>query len=73
MRRMRAVIGGSHLVWPRTDAEAVETAAALEKIAPDYVVPLHCAGEVFVAETQRRLPGRVVRPYLGHSDRVRRC
>ena len=58
-------LGGFHLVWPRTDAEALETAAALEKIAPDYLIPMHCTGETFVAEALRRFPARVVRPYVG--------
>lgn len=65
VERVHAVIGGFHLVWPRTEQEALDTAAALEKIAPDYVIPMHCTGEAFVAEAQRRLPDRVIRPYVG--------
>jgi 7,8-dihydropterin-6-yl-methyl-4-(beta-D-ribofuranosyl)aminobenzene 5'-phosphate synthase len=65
VERVHAVIGGFHLVWPRIEAEALETAAALEKISPDYVIPMHCTGEKFIEEAQRRLPGRVIRPYVG--------
>ncbi len=65
VQHVHAIIGGFHLVWPRTEAEALETAAALEKIAPDYVIPMHCTGEFFIAEAQRRLPERVIRPYVG--------
>lgn len=65
VERVHAVIGGFHLVWPRTEAEALETAAALEKIAPDYVIPMHCTGEQFIEEAIRRMPGRVIRPYVG--------
>lgn len=62
---VHAVIGGLHLVWPRTEAEALETADALEKIGPDYVIPMHCTGELFIEAAQKRLPGRVIRPYVG--------
>jgi 7,8-dihydropterin-6-yl-methyl-4-(beta-D-ribofuranosyl)aminobenzene 5'-phosphate synthase len=65
VQRVHAVIGGFHLVWPRTEAEALDTAAALEKIAPDYIIPMHCTGETFVAEALRRMPARVIRPYVG--------
>ena len=47
---VHAVIGGFHLVWPRTEEEAVQTVDALEKINPDYVIPMHCTGELFIAE-----------------------
>lgn len=65
VQHVHAVIGGFHLVWPRTEPEALETAAELEKVAPDYVIPMHCTGERFVSEALRRFPTKVVRPYVG--------
>ena len=63
--RVHAVIGGFHLVAPRSPDEATATVDALEDIAPDYIVPMHCTGETFVAEAMQRMPSRVIRPYVG--------
>ncbi len=65
VERVHAVVGGFHLVWPRTDEEAVRTVDALVEINPDYVIPMHCSGEVFIAEAVRRMPQKVIRPYVG--------
>lgn len=65
VERVHAVVGGFHLVWPRTEEEAVKTVDALLDIDPDYVIPMHCSGEVFIAEALRRMPQKVVRPYVG--------
>lgn len=63
--RVHAVAGGFHLVRPRTEDEARRTVAELAEIAPAYVVPMHCTGEVFIAEALRRMPDKVIRPYVG--------
>jgi 7,8-dihydropterin-6-yl-methyl-4-(beta-D-ribofuranosyl)aminobenzene 5'-phosphate synthase len=63
--KVHAVIGGFHLVSPRTPEEAVATVEQLEKVDPDYIVPMHCTGEVFIAEALRRMPQKVIRPYVG--------
>jgi 7,8-dihydropterin-6-yl-methyl-4-(beta-D-ribofuranosyl)aminobenzene 5'-phosphate synthase len=63
--KVHAVIGGFHLVRPRTDDEARRTATGLAAIAPTYIVPMHCTGEVFIEEAMRLMPGKVVRPYVG--------
>jgi 7,8-dihydropterin-6-yl-methyl-4-(beta-D-ribofuranosyl)aminobenzene 5'-phosphate synthase len=34
-------------------------------IDPDYVIPMHCTGEVFIAEAIRRMPKKIIRPYVG--------
>jgi 7,8-dihydropterin-6-yl-methyl-4-(beta-D-ribofuranosyl)aminobenzene 5'-phosphate synthase len=62
---VHAVIGGFHLVWPRTDEDAVRTVDALQGIDPDYIIPMHCSGEAFIAEALRRMPRKVIRPYVG--------
>lgn len=64
--KVHAVIGGFHLVNPRTAAEAADTAADMEDIDPAWIIPMHCTGEVFTAEVERRMPGRVLRPYVGN-------
>lgn len=63
--KVHAVIGGFHLVRPRTEAEALRTVAELRDIDPTYIVPMHCTGEVFIAEALRLMPDKVVRPYVG--------
>lgn len=65
VERVHAVVGGFHLVRPRTDDEARRTAAEIAKLNPAYIVPMHCSGEVFIAEALRLMPEKVVRPYVG--------
>jgi 7,8-dihydropterin-6-yl-methyl-4-(beta-D-ribofuranosyl)aminobenzene 5'-phosphate synthase len=63
--RVFMVIGGFHLVRPRTEAEALRTVAELAAINPEYIVPMHCTGETFVNEALRIMPAKIVRPYVG--------
>jgi 7,8-dihydropterin-6-yl-methyl-4-(beta-D-ribofuranosyl)aminobenzene 5'-phosphate synthase len=63
--KVHAVVGGFHLVRPRTEDEARRTAAEFVKIDPTYIVPMHCTGEVFIAEATRLMPDKVIRPYVG--------
>ena len=63
--KVHAIIGGFHLVRPRTEDEARRTAAEMVAINPRFIVPMHCTGEVFIAEALRLMPERVIRPYVG--------
>jgi len=63
--KVHMVIGGFHLVRPRTEEEARQTVAAFKVINPDYIVPMHCTGEVFIEEALRQMPLKVIRPYVG--------
>ena len=65
VEKVHAVIGGFHLVRPRTEAEARRTVADFAAIDPAYIIPMHCTGEVFIAEALRLMPQKVVRPYVG--------
>ena len=65
IQKVHAVVGGFHLVKPRTEDEARRTAAEFVKLDPRYIVPLHCTGEVFIAEALRLMPDKIVRPYVG--------
>jgi 7,8-dihydropterin-6-yl-methyl-4-(beta-D-ribofuranosyl)aminobenzene 5'-phosphate synthase len=64
--KVHAVIGGFHLVRPRTEDEARRTVAEFAAIDPTYIIPMHCTGEVFIAEALRRMPQKVIRPYVGN-------
>jgi len=65
--KVHAVVGGFHLVRPRTEDEARRTVAEFAQINPTYIVPMHCTGEVFIAEALRRMPEKVIRPYVGNK------
>jgi len=64
--KVHAVIGGFHLVRPRTEDEALRTVAEFARIDPTWIIPMHCTGEVFTAEALRVMPEKVVRPYVGN-------
>lgn len=66
IQKVHAVVGGFHLVRPRTEDEARRTVAEFAKIDPTYIVPMHCTGEVFIAEALRVMPEKIVRPYVGN-------
>jgi 7,8-dihydropterin-6-yl-methyl-4-(beta-D-ribofuranosyl)aminobenzene 5'-phosphate synthase len=63
--KVHAVIGGFHLVRPRTEDEARRTVVEFARIDPAYIIPMHCTGEVFMAEALRLMPQKVVRSYVG--------
>ncbi len=65
--KVHAVVGGFHLVRPRTEEEARRTVAELVKIDPTYVAPMHCTGEVFMNEALKLMPQKVIRPYVGNK------
>ncbi|MES2291462.1 MAG: MBL fold metallo-hydrolase [Pseudomonadota bacterium] len=65
VERVHAVVGGFHLVRPRTEAEAIRTVAEFAAIDPAYVVPMHCTGDVFIQEAMRVMPQKIIRPYVG--------
>ncbi len=65
IQQVHAVIGGFHLVKPRTEDEARRTVAEFARIDPKYIIPMHCTGEVFIEEALRLMPQKVVRSYVG--------
>jgi 7,8-dihydropterin-6-yl-methyl-4-(beta-D-ribofuranosyl)aminobenzene 5'-phosphate synthase len=63
--KVHAVVGGFHLVRPRTEDEARRTAAEFVKIDPTYIIPdalhrrgVHRRGDAADA-------AKVIRPYVG--------
>ena len=59
-----AVIGGFHLA-PYKEDYVRQTIAALEGMDIDYVIPLHCSGEVFYEFAKSEMPTRLLRSYTG--------
>jgi len=65
IERVHAVVGGFHLVRPRTEDEARRTVAEFARMNPTYIIPMHCTGETFIAEALRVMPQKIIRSYVG--------
>ena len=57
--RVHAILGGFHLVQA-TDERIGQTMAAFREMAPDVLIPMHCAGMRLTFELYRRMPDRFV-------------
>jgi 7,8-dihydropterin-6-yl-methyl-4-(beta-D-ribofuranosyl)aminobenzene 5'-phosphate synthase len=64
VNKVHAVGGGFHLA-PHPPEYQRETVMALKEINPDYLIPMHCSGEVFIAMAMQEMPGKVVRSSTG--------
>jgi 7,8-dihydropterin-6-yl-methyl-4-(beta-D-ribofuranosyl)aminobenzene 5'-phosphate synthase len=62
--KVHAVVGGVHLA-PHKEDYVRKTVAALKELDPDYVIPMHCSGEMFIDIVQREMPGKFIRSYTG--------
>ncbi|MDW8470182.1 MAG: MBL fold metallo-hydrolase [Burkholderiales bacterium] len=62
--RVLAVIGGFHLAPHPLDYQR-RTLEELLKLAPEFIIPLHCSGEAFIGLVQAALGERFVRPSTG--------
>ena len=59
---MHAVIGGFHLA-PYDYVR--RTVAALKDMDVDFIIPLHCSGEVFCELAKAEMPTKLLRSYTG--------
>ena len=64
VQKVHAVIGGFHLA-PYGAEYIRQTIADLKEIGPDYVVPLHCSGEVFYEMAKAEIPAKMLRAFTG--------
>ena len=64
IKKVHAVVGGFHLA-PQKEDYVRETVAALKEINPDYVIPMHCTGEVFIEVVRNEMPNKFIRSYTG--------
>jgi len=62
--KVHAVIGGFHLA-PYKEDYVRQTIAALKEMDVDYVIPLHCSGEMFYELAKVEMPTRLLRSYTG--------
>lgn len=64
VKKVHAIIGGLHLA-PYPENYVAKTIEALRDVDPNYIVPLHCSGEMFYDKARAAMPGKVVRAYTG--------
>jgi 7,8-dihydropterin-6-yl-methyl-4-(beta-D-ribofuranosyl)aminobenzene 5'-phosphate synthase len=62
--KVHAVIGGFHLA-PYAEDYVRQTITALKEMEIDYVIPLHCSGEVFYELAKAEMPTKLLRSYTG--------
>ncbi|MFC7544656.1 MBL fold metallo-hydrolase [Siccirubricoccus deserti] len=64
--KLHAVIGGFHLVAPPLTEDYVRrTVLELKAMEPDFLVPAHCAGDLFYDLARVEMPGQVIRSAVG--------
>jgi 7,8-dihydropterin-6-yl-methyl-4-(beta-D-ribofuranosyl)aminobenzene 5'-phosphate synthase len=62
--KVHAVMGGFHLA-PHPVEYQKQTAAELKALNPDFVIPMHCSGETFIAIVQAEMPDKFIRSSTG--------
>jgi 7,8-dihydropterin-6-yl-methyl-4-(beta-D-ribofuranosyl)aminobenzene 5'-phosphate synthase len=62
--KVHAVIGGFHLA-PYKEDYVRHTISALQELNVDYIIPLHCSGEVFYEIAKVEIPSKLLRSYTG--------
>ena len=63
-QKVHAVLGGFHLA-PHKPEYLKQTAEALAGLSPDWLIPMHCSGEPFIAVAQQVLGDKVLRSSTG--------
>ncbi|MCX7890818.1 MAG: MBL fold metallo-hydrolase [Burkholderiales bacterium] len=64
VNKVHAVLGGFHLA-PHPPEYQRETVMALKEINPDWLIPMHCSGEVFISLAMQEMPGKTIRSSTG--------
>lgn len=62
--KVHAVLGGFHLA-PHPIEYQRQTLAELKAINPDFLIPMHCSGETFIAMVQQEMPDKFIRSSTG--------
>jgi 7,8-dihydropterin-6-yl-methyl-4-(beta-D-ribofuranosyl)aminobenzene 5'-phosphate synthase len=64
VNKVHAVIGGFHLA-PYKEDYVRDTVTAFKDMDIDYVIPLHCTGELFYEMAKAQIPNKLLRSYTG--------
>jgi len=62
---IHAVLGGFHLTGPLFAPVISPTIAAMKKISPDYLVPMHCTGWEAINRFAASMPGKCIMNTVG--------
>jgi 7,8-dihydropterin-6-yl-methyl-4-(beta-D-ribofuranosyl)aminobenzene 5'-phosphate synthase len=62
--KVHAVLGGFHLA-PHPVEYLRDTIAELKQIDPDFLIPMHCTGEVFISIAMQEMPAKTIRSSTG--------
>jgi 7,8-dihydropterin-6-yl-methyl-4-(beta-D-ribofuranosyl)aminobenzene 5'-phosphate synthase len=66
---VHAVLGGFHLTGPAFAQVIPPTITGMQRINPDYVVPMHCTGWDAINRFMREMPGRCILNTVGTTYR----
>jgi 7,8-dihydropterin-6-yl-methyl-4-(beta-D-ribofuranosyl)aminobenzene 5'-phosphate synthase len=64
VKKVHAILGGFHLA-PHTADYQRQTALAIKELNPDFLIPMHCSGEAFIAIATQELGDKVLRSSTG--------
>jgi len=64
VNKVHAVMGGFHLA-PHPPEYLRQTVAEIKAIDPDWLIPMHCTGEAFIAIAMQEMAGKVLRSSTG--------
>ena len=64
VQKIHAIIGGVHLA-AAPEPYVAQVVDALKQLDPDYLIPMHCSGELFSRLAQQAMPGKVITNYTG--------
>ncbi len=64
VQKVHAILGGFHLA-PHPPEYLRQTAEAIKALSPDWLIPMHCSGEPFIAIAQQVLGDKVLRSSTG--------
>jgi len=64
VKKVHAILGGFHLA-PHPPEYQRQTVQELKALEPDWLIPMHCSGEVFIALAMQELGDKVVRSSTG--------
>ncbi|MFO1327943.1 MAG: MBL fold metallo-hydrolase [Rubrivivax sp.] len=62
--KVHAILGGFHLA-PHAPEYQRQTVEAIQALQPDWLIPMHCSGEVFIAQAMQAMGDKVVRSSTG--------
>jgi 7,8-dihydropterin-6-yl-methyl-4-(beta-D-ribofuranosyl)aminobenzene 5'-phosphate synthase len=60
IEKIHAVMGGFHLSGPLFEALIDRTTEELQKLHPDYIIPMHCTGRKAIMAMEKKMPDQFI-------------